>query len=465
MYSPRFRFLFAVLLILLLCSSAQATTTLLITVQDSIDNTTLSHATVFVNNANYARTNSLGQVYLTHAGLSDQNIKISMNGYDDWSQTVSKNTTTLLVNLSRKSLTFTVDLFDSDTLGPVAGARVNISADNTSQMKQTDTQGSAVFAVTANTLYSIEISAANYESRSGTIDMGTENQEVQYKLLSGNSFSFVITDKDTCKAITNAEIRLSGVLAGDTDERGILITPVTRGKSYTIEVKKDGYQSYTESKTISESDAIYYASLSKAPVGAYVYVTDESKMPMSGSDVYINGSLSGTTNDYGRLNLPTLVIGGYNIEVRKSGYVTQNRVISVSSGQSQDYTFVLPYENAALTISVQDKDKRVLPNATVSVDGSTAGTTNENGQLLTHVPFGTDINITVTKDGYGPASVKKMVMKGNATDSVTVFMDKNLDGGLITMILLGAVGIIILLVAIRLLGHRGRRHITRRNEI
>jgi len=464
MYEHRSRFLFALLFVLLLCSSAQATTSLLITVQDNIDNSTLSHATVFVNGANYARTNANGQAYLTHSGLTDQEIKVSMSGYNDWSQTVSKNATVLKVNLSRKTLTFTVDLYDSDTLGPITGASINLTADNITQTRQTDTDGSATFAVTAATLYSIDINAANYQSRSSTIDIGSENQEVQYKLLSGNSFSFVVKDKDTSKAIPDAEIRINGVLAGKTDDRGILITPVTRGKTYTFEFKKDGYQMYTESRTISESDAVFYTSLSKAPIGAFVYVIDESRIPMSGVDVYINGTLSGSTNEYGRMNFPTLVTGAYLLEVRKSGYVTQERAISVS-GQSQDYTFSLPYESAALTISVQDKDQKIVPNASIVVDGNPAGVTDDNGQLLTHIAFNTDANISVTKDGYVSQSVRKQVIQGNGTATTTIVLDKSLDGGLISMIILGAIGVVILFAVIRMLGGRKRRHIMRRDEI
>jgi hypothetical protein len=464
MYDHRSRFLFALLFVLLLCSSAQATTNLLITVKDTIDNSSLSHATVFVNGANYARTNANGQVYLTHSGLTDQEIKVSMSGYNDWSQTVSKNTTVLLVNLSRKTLTFKVALYDSDTLGPIVGASINLTADNTSQMKQTDTGGSATFAVTADTLYSIDINAPNYQPRSSTIDIGTENQEVQYKLLSGNSFSFVVKDKDTGTAIPGAEIRINAVLAGKTDERGILITPVTRGKTYLIELRKDGYETYTESRTISESDAVYYASLSKAPIGAFVYVIDESRMPMSGSDVYINGTLSGTTNEYGRMNFPTLVTGDYLLEVRKSGYVTQTRAISVS-GQPQDFTFTLPYESAALTIYVQDNDKKIIPNVSISVDGNPVGTTDNNGQLLTHIIFNTDVNISATKDGYVPLSVRKQVIQGNGTATATLVMEKSMDWGLIGMIVLGAIGVVVLFAVIRMLGGRKRRHVMRRNEI
>ena len=109
MYHPRLRFLFSLLFVVLLCSSAQATTNLLITVQDSIDNTTLPHATVFVNGANFALTNNNGQAYLTHHGVVNQDIKVAMSGYNDWEQIVDMNATTLLVNLSRKTLTLKVE--------------------------------------------------------------------------------------------------------------------------------------------------------------------------------------------------------------------------------------------------------------------------------------------------------------------------------------------------------------------
>ena len=464
MYNPRNRFLFSLLLVLLLCSSAQATTNLLITVQDSLDNTTLPHATVFVNGANFALTNNNGQALLTHPGLSNQDIKVSMSGYNDWEQIVDKNTTALLVNLSRKTLTLKVTLFDSDTLGPISGAYINVTAMNVSKMQQTDASGSAIFAVNGATLYSVAINAPNYQSRSDTVDMGAVNQEVQYKLLSGNSFSFIVTDKDSGKAIPGAEVRLNTILAGKTDDRGILITPVTRAKSYTIEIKKDGYQTYTESRTIGASDAVYYATLSKAAVGANIYVTDESRMPLSGASVYINGTLSGTTNDNGHMNFPNLVTGDYLLEVRMPGYVTQDRAVSVF-GQSQDYTFTLPYESAALTINVQDKDKKVVPNASVSLNGNIAGVTDDNGQLLTHVAFNTNINITVTKDGYVPQSVQNQVIRGNGTATTTIVLEKSLDWGLIGMIVIGAIGVLILFAAIRMFGRRKRRHVMRRNEI
>jgi len=457
------RLLFSLFCILLLCSSVQATT-LLITVQDSIDNTTLPHATVFVNGGNYARTNNVGQVLYTHNGLNDQLIKVSMAGYDDWQKSISKNETALMVNLSRKTLALKVHLFDSDTLEPVYGARVNVSAENATQGKVTDTFGIATFAVRAATLYSVNIESDNYQPRTGTVDMGVDDQEVQYWLLSGNRFSVVVKDKETRLPVPDAEVRIDSVLAGKTDARGIIITPVTRGKTYRFEITKPGYQTVSESRAVSETDAIYNAEISKASIGAFIYVFDEKSTPLTGADVYFNGTLSGTTNQYGRSNFPNLVVGSYLVEVRKTGYVPVSHVIVVST-QPEDYTFKMPFENAVLSVFVQDKDQKIIPNASIQVNGDVVGVTDERGQLATTVKFNTPLNITASKEGYSSASAQKEVSQGNSTASVNLTLDKNLDWGLITMIVIGVVGVLVLFAVIRMFGHKRRRHVTRRNEI
>ena len=56
----------------------------------------------------------------------------------------------------------------------------------------------------------------------------------------------------------------------------------------------------------------------KAPLGAFVSVFDENRDPIKDTDVYINGNLSGTTNEFGRINFPDLVSGTYIVEVEKT---------------------------------------------------------------------------------------------------------------------------------------------------
>ncbi len=463
MNAPRYRLLFVLLCVFLLCSTVQGTN-LLITVRDSSDNTTIPQATVFVNGANFAITNNNGQATLTHAGTEDQIIRVAMSGYDNWEQTVAKNVTDLYANLTRKTLTLKVKLVDSDTLEPVSLAKVNISAVNITEGQFTDAAGTATFSVKANYYYTIDIAATNYQPQSTMVNIGTENKDVTYQLLSSQRFSVIVKDKDTQLPVSGAVVKIDGTQAGTTDSRGILSTPISRGKTYVFEISAPGYGVVSESKAITDADAIYTVEVSKAAIGAFVYVFDERKAPLNGADVYFNGSLTGTTNEYGRSNFPSLVSGVYLVEVRKSGFVPASRTIVVS-GQPEDHTFDLPFENAALSVFVQDRDQKNVPNATVLINGDTKGITDDRGQLVTRVKFNTPLNITVSKGGYAPATVTEEVVQGNATASVNVILDKNLDLGLFTIIGAGIVILILIFVAIRKIGGRKHRHVLRRDEI
>lgn len=388
-----------------------------------------------------------------------------MTGYDDWVKTVSRNETSLLVNMSRKTLTLKVSLFDSDTLVPVSGALVKISAENVTMGKQTDLSGSALFGVTATTLYSVDIEANNYQPRHATVDMATENREVQYWLLSGNRFAIEIKDADGRSPVSDAEVRIDSGLVGKTDAKGRLVIPVTRGNSYTIEIRKAGYQTLTVSRVISDADAIYSVEITKAPIGAFIYVFDENRAAINGADVYINGNLLGSTNQYGRSTFPSLVSGTYPVEIRKAGYVTVSRPIQVSN-PNEDYSFEMTFENADLSLFVKDNEQKIVQNASISINGIVLGMTDDRGQYNTKLKFNIPYNITASKDGYQPASIQKQVVSGNATATATLTLEKSLDWGLITVIAAGVVGVLVLFAVIRMIGHqRKRRHTVRRNDI
>jgi hypothetical protein len=452
------------LCLLLLCSAAQATVGLQITVRDSIDNTSIPNAVVYVNGQDVARTNNNGQYFLSHNGLSDQRIRISVTGYDDWENIIAKNNEILLVNLSRKTVTLKINLYDSDTLGPVAGAQVNISALNSTQSKLSDSAGAVAFIVNASMLYSVDITAPNYEPRSGMASVGMENKAVQFWLLSGTKYSFVVKDKESKGPVQGAEIRLNSILAGKTDERGILSTPVARNKDYTVEIRKDGYEPITESRTISQADALYTAEITKAPIGAFVFVYDENNSPINGADIYINGNLSGTTNQNGRHTFPDLVFGSYPVEVKKTGYIASNRSIIVSN-KSEDYTFTLSFEGSDLTIFVKDKGATEIPNASIAINGAISGQTDNHGQFVTKVKFNQIYNITASRDGYLSSSVEKQVVQGNATDSVTISLEKTMDWGFLEIIVIVVIVVLVLFAAFRKFGKKPGHHVMRRNEI
>ncbi len=463
MYRQKNRFLFALLCTILFCSIAQATI-LQISVQDSIDNSTIPQAMVFVNGENFGRTNNYGLVFLNHSGVNDQRIRVSMTGYDDWEKLVAKNETSVLVNLSRKILTLKIYLYDSDSLGPVPGALVNVSSERMKQTNLTDISGSVAFDVNATTLYSIEITAQGHLPRSNIIDMGSEDKDAQYWMLNASRFTFFTRDKLGMTPVPDAEVRIDNALAGKTDSRGILTVPVKRGKVYTINIKKDGYQAITESRTISDTDALYSVTLIKEPVGAFITVFDENRVPINNTDVYINSIFSGSTNQYGRINFPNLVAGTYTVEVKKTGYITVNRTIIVIT-KSEDYTFELPYESADLTLFVQEKDQKIVPNATIIINGNTTGITDDHGLFRTKAKFNTLYNITAVKDTYQPVSVQKQFAQGNATVSVTLIMEKSLDWGVIIIIVIGVLGVLIAFGVIRKRGSRKPQQSVKKNDL
>jgi hypothetical protein len=125
----------------------------------------------------------------------------------------------------------------------------------------------------------------------------------------------------------------------------------------------------------------------------------------------------------------------------------------------------MTFENADLTLFVQDNEQKIVPNASIAINGNVLGVTDNHGQFNTKLKFNTLYNITASKDGYQPGSIQKQVIQGNATATATLTLEKSLDWGLITIIAAGVLGVLVLFAVIRMLGHRKRRHIMRRNDI
>jgi protocatechuate 3,4-dioxygenase beta subunit len=463
MYKHLYRFLPALLLIILLCGSAQATN-LQITVQDAMDNTTIQQASVYLDNTVIGRTTNSGTFLLTHDGLSDLNLKVAKSGYEDWENTVGRNVTSLQVNMTPKTLVLKVQVYDSDSFAMLPNADVKLTTDNATVAAKTDSNGLATFAVRANTIYDIAISAPNYQSLvPKSVDIGTEDKSVQYWLMRSDRFSIIVTDKNKTP-VQDADISIDSEIKGKTDPRGFLILQIERNKPHVIEVKKEGYQSYIERKTIGEDEAVLTVQISKVPIGAFVSVYDENRAPVEGAAVYLDNALAGYTDKYGKYVMGTILSGAYPLEVRKTGYITKKETITISK-QGDEFTIDLPYEQANITVFVQDKDQKVIPAARVYINGNAIGLTNENGQISAQVKYNSANNITAQKDGYQTASIQNSVIIGNASSSVTVVLERNLDWGFIGLVLIGALCVLLIFGIIRHISNKPGRHIVRRKEI
>jgi endonuclease YncB( thermonuclease family)/RNase P/RNase MRP subunit p29 len=70
-----------------------------------------------------------------------------------------------------------------------------------------------------------------------------------------------------------------------------------------------------------------------------------------------------------------------------------------------------PPGEAFLTLTVVDKDNLPIEGATVTVDGAT-GTTDASGMYKTTAVIGTELTVTVTKDGYEPGTLTDTMLEG-----------------------------------------------------
>jgi len=205
--------------------------------------------------------------------------------------------------------------------------------------------------------------------------------------------------------------------------------------------------------------------LTPVPVSAYVFVYDQQNQPINGADVYVNSTVEGTTNSYGRALLQSLVSGTYTIVVKKSGYSPVSQQIAITN-DSSEFDVVLSLATVSQTIFVQDTDQKNIADATVILNGAVAGITDSHGELDAQLTYATPYNITVTHDGYNTKTVQKEIPLGNTTTALTITLEKSLDWGFITLVGIGILVILFLFVIIRrAAGHRSARSSTRRGEI
>jgi len=205
--------------------------------------------------------------------------------------------------------------------------------------------------------------------------------------------------------------------------------------------------------------------MSKSPVGAVLYVIDESQAPVTGAEVYVDGTLAGTTNQYGGYTFSKIVFGNYTVEVKKDGFVPSKKSIEVIK-PGNEFTIEMPFSTVDLTVYVQDKEQKLVPGVKISFNSNNVGLTDDHGQVAGKIKYNTIYNITAIKEGYQPVSVQKEVKQGTTTTpTLSITLEKNLDWGFIGLVVAGALGVLAVFAVIRMGRSRTRHHIIRRNEI
>lgn len=119
---------------------------------------------------------------------------------------------------------------------------------------------------------------------------------------------------------------------------------LTKG-SHSVLARNDGYKDFTETITVSESQSEYQFKLELADLQSLKILTEPN-----GTDVYINGIYSGTTNANGLLEVYRFP-GTYAINLIKSGYRPYSQSITLNQNANNVVNASLENISGTLVLS------------------------------------------------------------------------------------------------------------------
>jgi len=370
-------------ILLLLCLLATAPVYgLNIMVFEQTDRTApIPQALIYTNGEYAATTNENGTYNLSYEGVPPA-LRIAKAGYREWTGTPLVNDTLLLVPLQIRNCTYSIQVFDADTLLPLPDLQVKASlADGTVRQNHTSSNGSVLLPLRTEQVYDLTITGGKYQTIRDKLVTGFENTAVQYSMIRNDRISLLVQDAQTKHPVADVQVFTDGKDSGKTNEKGILITNMSRGVDHMIEARSPGYEKTILQKNPGEEDLILDVSLIPLKSTVFVSVYDPAKQPIEGAEIRIDGDSAGSTTQYGRISIPDLELRSYLISVSKKGYKPESRTVDLTSNNS-DIIFDLTPDLISVPVMVKDVQGRSLPNASVLVNGSQMAVSNGNGSAV-----------------------------------------------------------------------------------
>jgi len=418
------RILICFLLVLTLCCTVHATD-LAIAVTDTADDAPLADAAIYVNGEYTGKTDVTGMYTYSHAKTVSFYLKVTKAGYDDWTDLVGNQDTSVTVELSQTADVLVVQVYDAETILPVPDALVKISGESTTLSKSTDSAGTAEFNLLTGRTYSLEIQAQNYDPLYKTVIMGGE-KVVQYWLHRSDTVAVSVLDTETREPISGADVYVDSGYAGITDENGLLVLHLQREKTCEFTVEKQGYRTYFAERYISAEDALVTVMLPKVTCYVAVSVFDESLVPVRDADILLDGIWVGKTNQYGRYSFGDLAAGVYLVGATADGFAPWSQECDISQNAG-DIIAEMEYLRANVTVAVEGEDGTAMPGTEVFVDGASAGVTGDDGHLYVLLKTDSAYNITAASDGYEPASMELEIPPDAGSSVVTLVLKGSFD--------------------------------------
>jgi len=417
----------------------------------------IPQALIYMNGEYTATTDENGTYNLTYEG-DPPSLRIVKAGYREWTGIPLVNDTLLLAPLQIRNCTYSIQVFDADTLLPLSGIQVKAGQlDGTVCQNHTDSNGSVVFPLKAEQVYDLTISGGKYQTIRDKLVTGFENNAVQFSMIRNDRISLLVQDIKTKHPIPDVLLSIDGKSSGETNEKGILVTNMSRGVNHMIEAISPGYEKTILQKNPGEEDLILDVALVPLKSTVFVSVYDPAKKPIVGAEVKLDGDKAGFTSEYGRLSIPDLELRSYSFTILKDGYHSQSRILDLSSNSS-DIIFDLIPDQTPITVIVRDNLGHPLPNASISVNGSFMNMSTINGTTVLNLKDGLSYIIGANLTGYQQNNTT--IIPPVSAPICLVLYSKEKEMGLSTFpwlqICVGFVAILVVIVVLYNLGHKKR---------
>ena len=346
---------------------------------------------------------------------------------------------------------FSVNVFDASAgNAPISLASVTLTGSSSSTL-YTTSEGIAEFKdVTYPETYTIKVAKNGYITQTRTVKIVSPNSAEPFYLSPESPILITVTSSEG-KPVAGAEVTVNKVAVGKTDANGRIHASMNRGSYNTVEVSAPSYVSYNAEEYLASDATSLPIVLSLSRVNPLILVYSESKEPVSGASVYVNGNLAAYTDMYGKAQLSSYVSGKYTVKVEAKNFVTETQTINFTEDASTA-TVELKYASSTLTVKALS-DGKPVSDTIIYFDGDIRGITDANGVYTTDSAPGTKIYISASHDGYSAESVTYTVVAG-ADNTVIIEMQKNIP---VVLIGIGAFAVIILIVILALVISGRRR--------
>lgn len=436
-----FRTVSVLFLLGVLCGCGQAVV-LTITAADDTSGSPIPGARIYVDGLYEGETNSAGQYVYEHGLDESFRLGLEKTGYVPWQSLLSETQTSVRAEMSRQATDLTVTVYDADTLETVPDALVKVTGEEYVNTITTGSEGVAVFNLRAGSIYNVEVRASNYDPLYKTVEVENAAKTVDYRLIRNDIFIVEVADKDAGTPLSGADVYIDGIFFGETNAEGKVTSFVERERTHAIRITSNEYLAYTDEVYIGSDVLVYTAELSKTLYPVTVSVFDVNKMPVGGATILIDGTNSGTTNEYGRTGIVYLDAGQHEVQVAKEGFTTVTKTLNADESQ-QDVIVELDYTDTTVTITVHDSDFQPVPGASISINEKYYGLTEADGSFTTALRSNVVYSISVAKDGYAPVSVSREIPLGATEIAVDIGIDSAFNPiyfvAIIAVILAGAV--------------------------